>query len=160
MNAYKEGWIWKIKIKACGLLTSAKIVRLISIYWNFLMPKAMGGSDPLSREQEGKGRGQWISLVWKPHPGSGCHPGALAPWCLFLFAWIQWLQGPSGRCGKKTIKGGQLYQYMNLKKLCKWTYLQNRKKLTDIENKLMVTKGEQREEYVRSLGLKYTCCYI
>ena len=30
----------------------------------------------------------------------------------------------------------------NLKKLYKWTYLKNRNRLTDIENKLMVTKGE------------------
>ena len=29
----------------------------------------------------------------------------------------------------------------NLKKWYKWTYLQNRNRLTDIENKLMVTKG-------------------
>ena len=30
----------------------------------------------------------------------------------------------------------------NLKKKYKWTYIQNRNKSTDIENKLMVTKGE------------------
>ena len=30
----------------------------------------------------------------------------------------------------------------NLKKWYKWTYLQSRNRLTDIENKLMVTKGE------------------
>ena len=30
----------------------------------------------------------------------------------------------------------------NLKKWYKWTYLQNRNRLADIENKLMVTKGE------------------
>ena len=30
----------------------------------------------------------------------------------------------------------------NLKKWYKWTYLQNRNRLTDIANKLMVTKGE------------------
>ena len=30
----------------------------------------------------------------------------------------------------------------NFKKWYKWTYLQNRNRLTDIENKLMVTKGE------------------
>ena len=32
----------------------------------------------------------------------------------------------------------------NLKKWYKWTYLQTRNRLTDIENKLMVTKGEWR----------------
>ena len=31
----------------------------------------------------------------------------------------------------------------NLKTWYKWTYLQNRSGLTDIENKLMVTKGER-----------------
>ena len=30
----------------------------------------------------------------------------------------------------------------NLKKWCKWTYLQNRNSLTDLENKLMVMKEE------------------
>ena len=39
----------------------------------------------------------------------------------------------------------QIYDitYMwNLYKLYKWTYLQNRNKLIDLENKLMVTKGD------------------
>ena len=31
----------------------------------------------------------------------------------------------------------------NLKKWYKWTYLQNRNRHIDIENKLMVTKGER-----------------
>ena len=31
----------------------------------------------------------------------------------------------------------------NLKKWYKWTYLKNRDRLPDIENKLMVTKGER-----------------
>ena len=31
----------------------------------------------------------------------------------------------------------------NVKKWYRWTYLQNRNRLTDIENKLMVTKGER-----------------
>ena len=33
-----------------------------------------------------------------------------------------------------------------LKKWYKWTYLQNRNRLTDIENKLTVTKGERGRE--------------
>ena len=32
----------------------------------------------------------------------------------------------------------------NLKKWYKWTYLQNRNRVTDAENKLMDTKGEKR----------------
>ena len=35
--------------------------------------------------------------------------------------------------------------YMESKIWYKWTYLQNRNRLTDIENKLMVTKGERQE---------------
>ena len=34
----------------------------------------------------------------------------------------------------------------NLKKRYKWTYLQNRNRLIDIENNLMVTKGERDRE--------------
>ena len=33
----------------------------------------------------------------------------------------------------------------NLKRWYKWTYLQNRNRLTVVENKLMVTKGEAGE---------------
>ena len=33
-----------------------------------------------------------------------------------------------------------------LKKWYKWTYIQNRNRPTDIENKLMVTKGERQGE--------------
>ena len=39
-------------------------------------------------------------------------------------------------------KGYHLY-VESIKKKYKWTYLQNRNRLTDIENKLMVTKGER-----------------
>ena len=34
----------------------------------------------------------------------------------------------------------------NLKKYCKWIYLQNRNRLTDIENKVTVTKGDSGGE--------------
>ena len=33
--------------------------------------------------------------------------------------------------------------YVESKKWYKWTYLQNRNRITDVENKLMVTKGEK-----------------
>ena len=40
------------------------------------------------------------------------------------------------------------------KKLHRWTYLQNSNRLTEAENKLMVTKGKRGEEgLIRSLGL-------
>ena len=44
------------------------------------------------------------------------------------------------------------------KKLCKSTYLQNRKRLTDLENKLMFTRGEGT---VRDFGTaRYTLLYL
>ena len=45
----------------------------------------------------------------------------------------------------------------NLKKMIQRN-LQNRNRLTDIENKFMVTKGGRG--YIRSLGLTDTHCYI
>ena len=42
-------------------------------------------------------------------------------------------------------EGADIKRPWNLKKSYKWTYLQNRNGLTDIENKLMVTKGEVGE---------------
>ena len=35
------------------------------------------------------------------------------------------------------------YLYVKSKKRYKWTYLQNRNRLTDLENKIMVTKVER-----------------
>ena len=44
-----------------------------------------------------------------------------------------------------------------LKKWYKWTYLQNRNRLTDIENKSMVTEGERGVEGINeALGLTHT----
>ena len=48
----------------------------------------------------------------------------------------------------------------NLKRWCKQTYLQNRNRLTDIENKLMVNKGEMWGRDKFSLGLTDTQYYI
>ena len=51
--------------------------------------------------------------------------------------------------GIKSDRVRQIYDitYMqNLKKLHKWSYLPNRDKLTDLENKLTVTKGEMLGE--------------
>ena len=51
--------------------------------------------------------------------------------------------------------------YMESKKMIKMNLLTNRNKLTDIENKLMVTKGERwGGGIIRSLRLKCTHCYI
>ena len=49
----------------------------------------------------------------------------------------------------------------NLKKWYKWTYLQNRSRVTDVENKLMVTKGEMGGGINWEIGIDiYTLLYI
>ena len=49
----------------------------------------------------------------------------------------------------------------NLKKWYKWTYLQNRNRLKDIGNKLMIAKGERQGQggIFRNLGLTDTTIY-
>ena len=66
------------------------------------------------------------------------------------------------KCSKsdKDISYDITYMW-KLKKWYKWTYIQNRNRLTDRENKLMVTKGERwREGQIRSLGLTDTQYYV
>ena len=48
----------------------------------------------------------------------------------------------SKSCRERQISYDIIYMW-NLKKWYKWTYLQNRNRLADLENKLMVTKGER-----------------
>ena len=48
----------------------------------------------------------------------------------------------------------------NLEIWPKWTYLQNRNRFTDIENKFMVIKSKEREGWIRSLGLADINYYI
>ena len=49
----------------------------------------------------------------------------------------------------------------SLKKRYRWTYFQNRNRLTDMENKFMVTKGERGPEgQVKRLGLIYANYYM
>ena len=50
--------------------------------------------------------------------------------------------------------------HMESKKGYKCTYLQNRNRLTDIENKLMVTNGEREEGQIGRLGLTYIHYYM
>ena len=54
--------------------------------------------------------------------------------------------------------------YLKSKKWYKWIYLQNRNRLTDIENKLMVTKGDSRSgerEINQKFGIKiWTLLYM
>ena len=44
--------------------------------------------------------------------------------------------------GDRQISYDIIYMW-NLKKWYKWTYLQNRNRVTDVENKLMVTSGDK-----------------
>ena len=59
-----------------------------------------------------------------------------------------------GEVSQTNIKWNCLYVESE-KKWYKWTYLQNRKRPTDIENKFIVTKGESGQGLIRSLGLTY-----
>ena len=49
----------------------------------------------------------------------------------------------------------------NLEKWYRWTYLQNRNRVTDVENKLTVTNGERGKEINWEIGIDiYTLWYI
>ena len=49
----------------------------------------------------------------------------------------------------------------NLKKWYKWTYLQNRNRVTNVENKLTVTKGKGGGGINWEIGIdKYTLLYV
>ena len=47
----------------------------------------------------------------------------------------------------------------NLKKTCRWTYLQNRNWVTDVEKKFMVTKGGGRDKLGDWVWYIYTNIY-
>ena len=53
-----------------------------------------------------------------------------------------------------------IYYTWNLEKWCRWTSFQSRNTVTDVENKLMVTKDGRGEGWIERLGLTYTHCYI
>ena len=54
-----------------------------------------------------------------------------------------------------------LHSYIwNLKKSYKLTYLQNRNKLTDFENKIMVTKGKRWGVGEMDLGFGISICTL
>ena len=46
----------------------------------------------------------------------------------------------------KSAKTNIIEYLIQPKKRCEWTYLQNRKKLTDLENEFMVIRGGNKEE--------------
>ena len=62
---------------------------------------------------------------------------------------------------KINIMGYHLYvESKKKKKRHKWTYLQNRNRPIDLENKLTVIKGERGEEQIRRMEITYTHYYI
>ena len=53
------------------------------------------------------------------------------------------------------------YMWNLKKKSYKWTYLQNGNRVTDVENKLMVTKGKRRGGINWEIGMDiYTQLYV
>ena len=55
------------------------------------------------------------------------------------------LSSEGSQTEKKQASYDIIYMHKLKKKLYKWTYLQNRNRLTDLENKLMVTRREGRQ---------------
>ena len=97
-------------------------------------------------------------------------------WEILLSHWKEWnnaicrnMDGPRdchtgwSKSGRKSQVSYITYmQNLKKKKWYKWTYLQNRNRLTNLENKGILTKGAGwwRERELRSLGLTCTHCYI
>ena len=73
------------------------------------------------------------------------------------------MDGPTGYHTKWTKKeeGNIIWCHLHgeSKNWYKWTYLQNRHRFTDIQNKPMVTKGERKWGVIRSLRLANTNYY-
>ena len=63
---------------------------------------------------------------------------------------------------ERQISYGIAYMWNLKKQLYRWTYLQNRNRLTDLENELMVTRGEGLEGgIVKEFGFDmYTLLYL
>ena len=102
------------------------------------------------------------ALSWEP-TGAGSGPGASVPWlsiCAsftglrvkteqkseagFLF-WLHHAPLLNLSADQETgLVSPNIAYVWNLGKWYRWTYLQNRNRVTDVENKLRVTKGERR----------------
>ena len=88
---------------------------------------------------------------------------------LFLYKSLQSTEWSSLCCTTDNI-WYHLYGYLkmeskkwNLNKWYKWTYLQNRNRVTDVKNKLVVIRGQKGEGInweIGKLGLTYTHYYI
>ena len=60
---------------------------------------------------------------------------------------------------EKQMSYNTIYMW-DLEKCYRWTYLQNRNRETDVENKLTDTKGEGRVGWIGRWGLTHIHCYI
>ena len=112
---------------------------------------------PLTEEQ--------IKMMWYIHIHNGILLSHQKEWNIAICSNMDGPGDDHTKWSKSDRKRQISYDiaYMwNLKKKrkrYKWTYLQNRNRLTDLENELMVTRGERwvaGEEHIGSLGL--TCC--
>ena len=64
--------------------------------------------------------------------------------CSFAATWMDLEMIIPSEISHKNTNIIWYHLYVESKIWYKWTYLQNRNRLTDIENKVMVTKGERR----------------
>ena len=69
------------------------------------------------------------------------------------------MDGPRDCHAERSQRQIFYFLYVESKKRYKWTYLQNTNRPTDIENKLMVTKGEGGRNKGKSLKLTHTHYY-
>ena len=127
-------WKWKVKVKS------------LSHDWLVVTPWTAAHQAPpsmgLSRQE------YWSGL---PLPSPMCIlPSHKKEWNNAICSnmdgprdfYTKWSESERERLSQKEILHGIVYMW-HLKKWYKWTYLQNRNRLTDIENKLMVTKEEE-----------------
>ena len=79
-----------------------------------------------------------------------------------IFAWrIPWTEEPGRLQFTGSQRVGHDWHMYNIKKWYKWTYLQNRNRLTDIDNKPMITKEERQEGINQEFEIsRYKLLYI
>ena len=79
-----------------------------------------------------------------------------------ILAWrIPWTEEPGRLQFTGSQRVGHDWHMYNIKKWYKWTYLQNRNRLTDIDNKPMITKEERQEGINQEFEIsRYKLLYI
>ena len=93
--------------------------------------------------------GEWVKKMWCLYTTQYYSPIKKKEWNYAICSNMDVHRGYHIKWGKsdreKQIKYDITYMW-NLKEWYEWTYLQNGNRLTDLENKLMVTKGERGGE--------------